>query len=293
MEGHAGSGPVSKSRSALPATTGARAREGCAPRFHSKSATCFTWRGSSKGIMQIHLTCMRCTFEFAPHSGGFHAPILSDNRCYDFTCPRGHRCRIIVQQPRFEILFELSLNAIIDGYYREAVSSASASAERTYEIFSRLLFLQSARNKDDFNTAWRIVRKFSERQVGFFVCLWAEHMNELPELPTNSMVELRNSVIHQGRFPTRDEAVSYLEKQFQQIEANLKKLESLIPRDQMAWDHEFFETAFSQIGDVANTTLSISTIFNASRNGEVRSVEEYLENVRKMRVIFNHAKPLE
>lgn len=51
-----------------------------------------------------------------------------------FECQKGHKNFVILQEERFETLFQIGANAIIDGYYREAVNSFTTSLERFYEF---------------------------------------------------------------------------------------------------------------------------------------------------------------
>lgn len=69
--------------------------------------------------------------------GLFTAVEVRDENHYALTCPKGHRNVVVLQQQKFEVLFEIGAHAIEDGYYREAVSSFTASLERFYEFFVR------------------------------------------------------------------------------------------------------------------------------------------------------------
>lgn len=57
-------------------------------------------------------------------------------------CSHGHKTTTIVQNPKYEILFDIGANAIVDGYYREAVSSFTSSLERFYEYSIKILCKQ-------------------------------------------------------------------------------------------------------------------------------------------------------
>ena len=46
-------------------------------------------------------------------------------------CSRSHETTAILQEQKFEILFDIGAHAILDGYYREAVSSFTSSLEFT------------------------------------------------------------------------------------------------------------------------------------------------------------------
>lgn len=55
------------------------------------------------------------------------------------------------------MLFEIALNAIVDGYQREAVSSFAASIERFYEFAIRVLTRTSQVPRDIIESAWKAV----------------------------------------------------------------------------------------------------------------------------------------
>jgi hypothetical protein len=46
---------------------------------------------------------------------------LKDENLYSLTCNHGHNTNLLLQNPKYEILFEIGTQAIADGYYREAI----------------------------------------------------------------------------------------------------------------------------------------------------------------------------
>jgi hypothetical protein len=121
----------------------------------------------------------------------------------------------------------LGANAILDGYYREAVSSFASSMERFYEFAIRVLFEKSSgASKELFENSWRKVSSRSEQQLGAFIFLWTYCLGETPkllsdtkvkfktedeygEVKNNDITKFRNNVIHNGIIPTREEALKY------------------------------------------------------------------------------------
>ena len=86
-------------------------------------------------MMQVHLYCPDCMAEASKvyeKGGGGVAPILSDvyelmnDGVYTVQCPKGHTGNVVLKNLHFELLFDLGINAIGDGYYREAVASITA-----------------------------------------------------------------------------------------------------------------------------------------------------------------------
>jgi hypothetical protein len=58
---------------------------------------------------------------------------VNNSGLYETNCHKGHKSRAYINNLDFEILFEYSINAIADGYYREAVSSFTSAMEKYFE----------------------------------------------------------------------------------------------------------------------------------------------------------------
>lgn len=61
----------------------------------------------------------------------------TDNGRYVYTCNQGHTRTSVLQQDRFQLLFQIGIHAIVDGYPREAVADFASSLERFFEFFYR------------------------------------------------------------------------------------------------------------------------------------------------------------
>jgi len=71
--------------------------------------------------MNLFVTCMTCAKEGKP------IPIAvvnyNDEGRYNLECQNGHSTLVVLQNQKFEVLYEIGANAILDGYYREADAS--------------------------------------------------------------------------------------------------------------------------------------------------------------------------
>lgn len=152
---------------------------------------------------------MQCFSEFGKPSEEVNQVEFRDDGRYEVRCSHGHQTTTILQQQKFEVLFEIGTHAILDGYYREAVSSFTSSLERFYEFAIRVLLENVSKSDGLFQSCWKKVSSQSERQLGAFVFLWASHFGEAPKLLSNDLVSFRNNVVHKGKIPTKDEAVNY------------------------------------------------------------------------------------
>ena len=136
-------------------------------------------------------------------------PRHAEGSSYDFVCEEGHRNYVVLQQSRFEVLSDVAVNAIVDGYFREAVASFTASLERFYEWYVRVVYMEAEGDSDLINNVWKSVAAQSERQLGMFIATYTSENREQPPLMSNKMVSFRNAVIHKGYLPSEAEAIDY------------------------------------------------------------------------------------
>jgi hypothetical protein len=175
-------------------------------------------------------TCLDSLNELALQPDEWHdfVPVndLQDSLLYEVTCKMGHVSRVVIMNPKFDLLFESGIAALKDGYYREAVSSFAVSLERFYE-FSIRVFLKQLIDKigqSHFDETWKIISKQSERQLGAFYALYLTTYNKPPMIfngkflaaysvnlgiPGNDPTEFRNKVIHSGYVPNQNQALNY------------------------------------------------------------------------------------
>ena len=156
------------------------------------------------------MMCMKCGFpkEGKPDFTVYDSEVRDDS-IYGFKCRYGHDNVVVVQEDKFEVLFEIGLNAIVDGYYREAVSSITSSLERFYEFCMRVIAHKFKIPPDRFDIGWKQIKNQSERQLGGFVIAHLLNTGVAPTLLDTKLVTFRNDVIHKGRIPLQAEAIEY------------------------------------------------------------------------------------
>jgi len=167
---------------------------------------------------------MQCLVDNSRPSEDLVSFEFRDDGRYTLTCSAGHTTTTILQQMRFQVLFEIGLHAIGDGYYRESISSFSSSLERTYEFMVRALLSAKAVPQAAVDESWKLIASQSERQFGAFALLWASAFREAPSVLPKTQTELRNAVIHKGKLPTRNEAVEFGQAVLDVLQPKLKRL---------------------------------------------------------------------
>jgi hypothetical protein len=160
--------------------------------------------------MQLITSCMQCQVEDGiPNFSALTLMRIPDDGVIELTCNRQHRTFTIIQNMKFELLSDLALQAIVDGYYREAISSFTAALERLYEFFVEATCRKNGIDREALSVAWKPLANLSERQLGAFVAVHLIETGEPPKLLPQTQTKLRNEVIHKGKFPERGEAVAF------------------------------------------------------------------------------------
>ncbi|WP_347320009.1 hypothetical protein [Rossellomorea sp. RS05] len=158
--------------------------------------------------MKYAVPCMKCVFNEVQNYD-YNFIEMNDSGFYKFECSQGHENALVLQDEKFEILFDLGALALIDGYAREAVSSFAASIERFYEFFINVIVHKEGIDPEEFKKTWKNVKNQSERQLGAFYFLYLTVYKEVPPIIKPKLVEFRNNVIHKGYIPTYEETYNY------------------------------------------------------------------------------------
>jgi hypothetical protein len=196
--------------------------------------------------------------------GTWFVETIREDGLYTGKCPNGHDLLLATQTLPHEMLFEIALNAIVDGYHREAISSFAASMERYFEFAIKVIAKKRAVPTAVFVDAWKTVAKQSERQLGAYVMLYTMEFNVTPKLLSNKMIEVRNDVVHKGKLPTLDEACTFGNAVHEVIQESLRQLRSThvdhvnsILSEHVAHIAEKMGTTYPRTFQVTSTALNI------------------------------------
>lgn len=185
--------------------------------------------------MQLHFYCPDCLAKASKEQekGGENAvPILSDvyellnDGIYTVHCPKGHSGKVVLNNLNFELLYDLGINAIGDGYYREAVASITAAIERYFEFFVKTIWHAQGVAFDIIDKNWKEMSNQSERQLGAYIVSYSYAFGEVAPVMSNNLTKFRNSVIHKGELPTREKTKEYAGAILSLIDESLSKLQA-------------------------------------------------------------------
>ncbi len=187
-------------------------------------------------MMLLDLVCFDCLMEQVKNGVPNETqgvPILTpfepvnNAGIYEVHCSKGHISTTVIDNIDFEILFDYGLNAIADGFYRDAVSSFTSAMERYFEFFVKVALRVSKQMFRDIDIAWNSISSQSERQLGAYIALYNHLFKAQPLLLNqNKEVPFRNRVIHKGYIPSRQEALTYGVRSLEIIENSLIKLKT-------------------------------------------------------------------
>jgi hypothetical protein len=184
--------------------------------------------------MKIRFVCTICANAFVDDPTPMNNALLGvetmlplqDSAIYEYTCANGHLRRVVLQNPKHELIFDSGVSSLRRGYYREAISSFAVALERFYEYSIRVLLGSSiyTLGEENFAKTWKAISKQSERQMGAFYLIYltvvkqpapvfdASFLKSVSiKLGTegNDPINFRNSIIHQGYLPSFNQAVSF------------------------------------------------------------------------------------
>lgn len=232
--------------------------------------------------MKVPLFCPQCMIlhNVKPISFGEY----TDNNRYEIICPRGHKGVVVLQQQKFEVLFEIGAYAINDGYYREAVSSFTSSLERFYAFFIQAFLYEHGLDAEIFDAAWKHISNQSERQLGGYVVAYTYAFSRPPVLLDRKKVEFRNSVIHKGKIPTRAEAVEYGEAVLALLRRAIREVSDRFPQGVKRIVDEHIAAGRAETEIFNSVTTSLVTIVSLSvvdARHNSSTLEVALENIRQ------------
>lgn len=235
--------------------------------------------------MKLPIVCSQCMVEDVATARPIATIAFRDDGRYATVCPKGHTSVTILQQQKFEVLFEIGAYAIVDGYYREAVSSFTSSLERFFEFFIRASLLEKGIVETVIGESWQRVASQSERQFGAFIFMYASDFGTPPPTLSNSRVSFRNEVIHKGKIPSFEEAVDYGQAVLDILRPVLREAKEKYPEgvSKTIFQH-LRQCRASEDDGRAVSTICIPTIISLSAgesSHDKKSLEEALQGLRR------------
>jgi len=160
--------------------------------------------------MKLLINCQKClSDESIPLSERSKYQNYNESGQYDYTCSKGHVTAGILLNNKFEILFDMGVHAILDGYYREAVVNFTSCLERFYEYAIKIISHSHDVNYQEIDEAWRPIKSQSERQLGAYIFIYFQTFKKVPNTLNQKWTTYRNNVIHKGEITNKKKAMEY------------------------------------------------------------------------------------
>ena len=151
------------------------------------------------------ISCRQCDTEVLERREDSYVALSpTEKNYYICECSNGHSFPVVMSVEQFSVLFEMGCAAIIDGYYREAVSNFSASLERFYEFYCGVICYKDKISEKETTDTVRRLASNSERELGAYSICYLLENGISPVLLPDSKRKFRNDVIHKGLIPDMD-----------------------------------------------------------------------------------------
>ncbi len=124
-------------------------------------------------------------------------------------CNNNHKQIQWIMDDQYQLLYKSGVNALIEGFYSESVSSLNSALESAYEVFVKSTLISDHITFEDVETFWKDI-KLSERRYGAFCYSYFLTTNKVWSIKDkNKMIALRNKIIHDGYIAVKGEAVQF------------------------------------------------------------------------------------
>ena len=249
--------------------------------------------------MKLQITCMQCFHEQGQPSDELTLVELHNDGLLSAVCSQGHSTFTALQEQKYEILFEIAVMALLDGYPREAATGMAAALERFYEFVIRVICTKRGINDSIFIDVWKSVTNQSERQLGAYIFAYLLESGNVPPTiddtkPLNvgkqswkvrTWKDFRNNVVHKGYMPSTDETIAYGELVFNHI----KELHAWLEENcNDALDKVSFKNlilASKGANGKQVVTMSIPTLLSRTRQRPItQSLKDAIETLKS----YNH-----
>lgn len=159
--------------------------------------------------MKVYCPCMQCILESngKRHSASYLIP--RNDGCYFVKCEAGHEQTFVLQDEKFQVLFEMGVDSFINELYRETVFNIASALERFHEFCTKVFLTKDNVSEQQQTDTWRLVASQSERQYGAFCYTYLLTFYEVPPKVANKNIEFRNDVIHKGLIPEKSQVIDY------------------------------------------------------------------------------------
>lgn len=252
--------------------------------------------------MKVTILCTECFHENAVSNFEYKNIDINDEGIFELECSHGHKTATLLQNEKFEVLFDMGELALQNGYKQEAVACFAASLERFHEWCVLVFLIRNNIDLKEYEKTWKLVKKQSERQLGSFYFLYLKEFKESPNEFKYKMetykngkekydtINFRNNVIHNGYIPRYEQVLEYEKYLFEHIRKILieikKNYQECINKVSL-YRQERIETLNPD--NIKYATIGINTVlglYTGESEYEDKTFEDVVNNFRKSYNLF-------
>jgi DNA-directed RNA polymerase subunit N (RpoN/RPB10) len=235
--------------------------------------------------MKIPMKCYKCEQEVGENFEHIYMEV-NDSNYYKVSCSKGHETVVCAQNEKFEILFDMGIMALIDGYTREAVVNFASSLERYFEFYIEVFCNRQRIKKEEFDKTWKMVSNQSERQMGAFLFMYLNNYKKMPKYIPDGKVNFRNRVVHKAYIPKYEEVIEYGECIYNYLNESLIEMREHFSNEIITTTHnhvEIVKEKYSLNSSEYMVAADSNSIILMDWNNSCmsRSFEEVMEQIKK------------
>jgi hypothetical protein len=226
--------------------------------------------------------CSKCDTTFhhgIPKSVVMVTPYL-EGPLYKLRCSAGHEALVQLGNPKHEILFQMGAYALLDGIYRDAVSTFASSLEEFWEFSFQVI--AASRGVQPLP----VPRVRGGHKVRFENS-WREVLKTEPPVLTSEEYEIRNRIMHEGYVPTEGEAFDFGNKILVRITPAMQTLRLRLQEAVGGASAAIISDAKSRL-NLGEPTAGIydGTILHDNESMNYLRLEDYMSHLRNLDELF-------
>lgn len=233
------------------------------------------------------VTCNRCPTTTLS-SGVQHSVVMGtpyrEGPLYSLRCSAGHEVLVQLGNPKHEILFQMAAYSLLDGNYRDAVSTFGSSLEEFWEFCFQAI-------SASLGVRPLPVPRVRGAHKARFEKSWLDVMQTEPPVLASEEYEIRNRVMHEGYVPTEEEALDFGNKVLVLVSRAMQtlgwKLQGAVAEASAAIISE--GKSRLNLGE-PDAGMYDATILHDNESMNYRRLEDYMSHLRKLDELFESLK---
>lgn len=173
--------------------------------------------------MKLFLNCGECLEKVTDKNKieCLYVKSINEN-LYKKKCSKGHEKSIILEEHKFEVLFEGGAIALLDSDYKKAIQYFYYSLEYFYEFSIELILTNNKIKYDDYKNLWNSIRINRENLIVAYSFLYLREFKEEPDIIKEYFKDLKEKVIGLEYSPDYKETFAFGEYLFNYMLEGLK-----------------------------------------------------------------------